>query len=73
MKKLILVVALIAVFGGCADTQGSINRYLEVRGKVIKTTHIIECEKQCFKKCDAIESHISRIDCKASCVEECNK
>ena len=72
MKKFILVVAVMAIFVGCANTQDKIDKYVKVRNKTIKTVHGVKCEKTCIKSCNTISNVIDRVDCKASCVSGCH-
>lgn len=75
MKKIILVAALAAVFSGCAGmtVQEKVEAYKEARSKVVKTVHVLKCEKDCFKRCDQISNDLDRIDCKATCVDTCHE
>lgn len=76
MKKVILIVAVMALmFGGCSSmtVQENVDAYKEARSKVVKTTHVVKCEKDCFTECDKISNDIDRIDCKAVCVDTCHE
>lgn len=75
MKKILVVAALAAVFSGCSGmtVQEKVDAYKEARSKVVKTAHVVKCEKDCFTECDKISNDIDRIDCKAICVDTCHE
>lgn len=71
MKKIILLVAVVAMFSGCVSTQEKLDKYIEVRNKAITTVGVVKCEKDCFSDCNAISNTIDRVDCKSLCVDKC--